>query len=100
MSDSGISSTPYYELLRPKVAALEEAFYSLLEAADAYAYALDASVTKLDGGDDAELLRRLRHQRREVAAVISSVEEEPMAALLRIIDRVVMIRHTEEGRFV
>lgn len=93
-------STSAYDRMRPRVDALQEAFYRLLDAADAYTDVIDALVEELDGHADPELIRRLRHQRSEAEALIAAVEGEPMAALLRIVDRVVMVRHTEQGRFV
>lgn len=90
-----------YERARPAAAELERAFYAALDAADAYAALLDELAAEEDAKPEpnAELLRRFRHQRRETAELVAALEATPLEVLLRILDRVLMIKHTEEGRF-
>ena len=91
-----------YDRARPQAAELERAFYAALETADRYAALLDVLVAEEEAKDDPnpELIRRFRHQRRETAELTAALEAQPLEALLRILDRVLMIKHTEEGRFV
>lgn len=91
-----------YERARPAAAELERAFYAALEAADAYAALMDALAAEEEAKAEpnGELVRRLRHQRRETAELVAALESAPLEALLRILDRVLMIGQTEEGRFV
>jgi hypothetical protein len=93
-----------YERLRarPEAAELERAFYAALEAADRYAALMDALVAEEEAKavPNPELVRRCRHQRRETGELTAALEAQPLEALLRILDRVLMIKHTEEGKFV
>jgi hypothetical protein len=91
-----------YERVRPQAAELERAFYAALESADRYAALMDALVAEEAAKPErnAELIRRLRHQRRETDELVAALEQQPLEALLRILDRVLMVKHTEEGRFV
>jgi hypothetical protein len=88
--------------VRPAAAELEQAFYAALEAADRYAGLMDAlaAAEEAQAEPNAELIRRFRHQQRETAELVAALEAAPLEALLRILDRVLMIKHTEEGRFV
>lgn len=92
----------YYERAKPAADELERAFYAALEATDRYAALLDALVAEEEAKDEpnAELVRRFRHQRREADELVAAMEGKALEALLRIIDRVPMIKQTEEGRFV
>jgi uncharacterized membrane protein YccC len=92
----------YYERAKPAADELERAFYGALEAADRYAALMDALAEEEEGRPEPnpELVRRLRHQRSEVGELASALEAAPLEALLRIIDRVLMIKRTEEGEFV
>lgn len=96
------ASYPVYDRVKPLVAGLEERFYELLNACDAYDRELEDVVAGLDEDDEAaqELTRRLRHQQREVRELTECLEDDAMGVLLRIRDRIVMVRVTEEGRFV
>lgn len=91
-----------YEQAKQAVDELERSFYETLAAADRYATLLDrlAAEEEAKPEPNAELVRRYRHQRREVGEVAEAMEGAALEALLRIIDRVLMIKHTEEGRFV
>ena len=90
-----------YERARPAAADLERAFYGALEAADRYAALMDALAAEEEAKatPNRELVRRFGHQRRETAELVAALEAAPLEALLRILDRVLMIKHTEEGRF-
>jgi hypothetical protein len=92
----------YYERARPAAEELEQAFYAALEAADRYAALMDALAAEEEAKSEpnAELVRRFRHLRSEAAELAAGMEGPALEALLRIIDRVLMIKHTEEGRFV
>jgi hypothetical protein len=92
----------YYERAKPAADELERAFYAALEAADRYTALMDALAAEEEAREEPnpELVRRFRHQRSEAAALIGAMEGPPLEALLRIVDRVLMIKHTEEGRFV
>ena len=91
-----------YERAQAQAAELERAFYAALEAADRYAALMDALAAEEAAKPEpnAELVRRVRHQRRETGELVAALEQKPLEALLRILDRVLMIKHTEEGRFV
>jgi len=91
-----------YEQVKAAVDELEASFYETLAAADRYAALLDrlAAEEEAKPEPNAELVRRYRHQRREVAEVADGIEGPALEALLRIIDRVLMIKRTEEGEFV
>lgn len=91
-----------YERARAQAAELETAFYAALEAADRYA-ALMATLTaeeEAKGEPNAELVRRFAHQRRETQELVAALEGGALEALLRILDRILMIKHTEDGTFV
>lgn len=92
----------YHARAKPAAEELERAFYAALEAADRYAALMDALAAEEEGKPepDPELVRRFRHQRREVGELANAMEGAPLEALLRILDRVLMIKHTEEGKFV
>jgi hypothetical protein len=102
LAADGQAHVSYYERAKPAADEVERAFYAALEAVDRYATLLDALVAEEEAKDepDAELVRRFRHQQREAAELTGALEGEALEALLRIIDRVLMIKHTEEGRFV
>jgi len=91
-----------YEPVKKQAGELERLFYETLSAADAYHALLErlAAEEEAKPQPNAELVRRFRHQQREVDELRSSMEGVPLEALLRIIDRILMIKHTEEGRFV
>lgn len=91
-----------YEEVKRAVDELERSFYETLGAADRYAALLDrlAAGEEAKPEPNAELVRRYRHQRHEVGEVADAMEGAALEALLRIVDRVLMIKHTEEGRFV
>jgi hypothetical protein len=91
-----------YEPVRKQADELERLFYETLAAADAYHALLErlAGEEEAKPEPNAELVRRFRHQQREVDELRTSMEDAPLEALLRIIDRILMIKHTEEGRFV
>ena len=92
----------YYERAKPASEELEKAFYAALEAADRYASLMDALAAEEEARAEpnAELVRRFRHQRSEAAELVGALEGQPLETLLRVIDRVLMIKHTEEGTFV
>jgi len=92
----------YYERAKPASEELERTFYAALEAADRYAALMDALAAEEEARDEpnAELVRRFRHQRSEAAELTGAMEGQALETLLRIIDRVLMIKHTEEGKFV
>ncbi len=91
-----------YEKARERLEILEAAFYGTLQAADDYA-ALMAELAAAETArpaHNAELVRRFGHQKREAAELVAALEGAPLEALLRLLDRVLMIKATEEGRFV
>lgn len=92
----------YYERAKPASEELERAFYAALEAADRYGALMDALAAEEEAKvePNAELVRRFRHQRSEVGELAAAMEGAALEALLRIIDRVLMIKHTEDGTFV
>ena len=91
-----------YERAKPAADELERAFYAALEAVDGYAALMDALAAEEEAKPEpnAELVRRFRHQRREAGELVAALEGAPLEAMLRLLDRVLMIKHTEEGRFV
>ena len=94
--------TPAYPRARARVDDLETRFYALLDACDAYADLLDELEAEqtATAQPNPELLRRYGHQRQEVDLLREQLETGPMETFLRITDRVLMIRETEEGRFL
>ena len=92
----------YHERAKPAADALERAFYAALESADRWIALMDALAAEEEARPEpnAELVRRFRHLRSEAEELASGMEGTPLEALLRLIDRVLMIKHTEEGRFV
>jgi hypothetical protein len=92
----------YYERAKPQADELERAFYAALEAADRWTALMDALAAEEEAKAEpnAELVRRFGHLRGEAAELIAGLEGLPLETLLRIVDRVLMIKHTEEGRFV
>lgn len=94
-------STAYLRA-KERLDALEAAFYATLGAADAYGALLNelADGERAQSSPNPELLRRFAHQRREVAELVAGLEGPPLETLLRLIDRVLMIKETEEGTFV
>lgn len=91
-----------YDEVKEHVDELERLFYETLAAADRY----DALLVRLAEREraarepNAELVRRFEHQQGEVREVRDAMEGAALEALLRIVDRILMIRHTEEGRFL
>ncbi len=94
--------TTAYERARASLGELENALYAALAAADASGALLDTLVTEEETrpAPNSELIRRFRHQRREVSELTAGLEGAPLDALLRLVDRVLMIKYTEEGKFV
>lgn len=94
--------TTAYERAKARLDELESAFYAALGAADAYGKLLDELVAEEEVRPEPnpELVRRYRHQRRELGEVTAGMEAGPLEALLRLMDRVLMIKQTEEGKFV
>lgn len=94
--------TTAYERARASLSELETALYAALSAADAYRTLLDTLTAEEEARAEpnAELIRRFRHQRSEVVELTTGLEGAPLEALLRLVDRVLMIKHTEEGKFV
>lgn len=92
----------YYARAKPASEELERAFYAALEAADRYAALMDALAAEEQAREapNPELVRRLLHQRSEAAELIAAMEGGALEALLRIVDRVLMIERTETGKFV
>lgn len=91
-----------YERARTQATQLEAAFYAALEAADRYAV-LMATLTaeeEAKAAPSTELVRRFAHQRRETQELVAALEGAALETLLRILDRVLMIKHTEDGTFV
>jgi hypothetical protein len=91
-----------YLRAKERLDALEAAFYAALSAADAYGALLHelADDERAQPSPNPELLRRFAHQQREVSELVAELEGPPLETLLRLIDRVLMIKQTEEGTFV
>lgn len=94
--------TTAYERVKPVVDQLDQRFYALLDTCDRYADLLDELIDDQHEREepDAELIRRFAHQRREVDELREQLESAPMDTFLRIVDRILMIKLTEEGRFL
>lgn len=91
-----------YERVKPAADRLSDRFYDLLAACDEYddLLATLADEERASGQPDAELVRRYAHQRREVGELRDGLESESMDILLRIVDRILMIKKTEDGEFL
>lgn len=101
-ADGYPTMTSAYERVKPVVDELDERFYGLLDTCDRYADLLDELIDDQRGREqpDPELIRRFSHQRREVDELRERLESAPMDTFLRILDRILMIKLTEEGRFL
>lgn len=91
-----------YERVKPVVDRLDDRFHALLAVCDEYADLLDTLIAEEQARPEPnpELVRRYAHQRREVDELRERLETDAMDTLLRIVDRILMIRTTEEGRFL
>ncbi|MEX0952386.1 MAG: hypothetical protein WDZ26_00995 [Nitriliruptoraceae bacterium] len=91
-----------YERVKGRVDELEARFYALLDAVDDYADLLDELTVEQESSEtpDPELIRRFAHQRSHTDDLREQIEGPPMDTLLRVVDRILMIRETEEGRFL
>ena len=91
-----------YDRTKALAQELEQSFYDTLALVDRYAELMDTLVGEEQAGTapNAELIRRLQHQKEEAQALTAAMEGPALEALLRIIDRILMIKHTEEGNFV
>jgi hypothetical protein len=90
-----------YEQVKAQVDGLQTRFYAALAACDDYRALLDRLAAEEQARDEPneELIRRLRHQQLETKALADALEDQPLDALLRIVDRILMVKRTEEGDF-
>jgi hypothetical protein len=102
MATDGPTIVSAYDRVKASVGDLDARFYGLLDACDAYAALLDELTAEQQeaSAPNAELIRRFGHQRSQVDELRELLEGAPMDLLLRIQDRILMIRETEEGRFL
>ncbi len=91
-----------YEQVRSAVGELEARVYSALEACDDCRGLLDelARAERARSEPRPELIRRFEHLRSQVGDLEAALEGPGIEALLPIMDRVLMVKVTEEGRFV
>ncbi len=91
-----------YERVKVSVDELDARFYALLDACDGYSDLLEQLSVEQRAAEEpnAELLRRYGHQSQQVDQLRDALEGAPLDLLLRIVDRILMIRETEEGRFL
>lgn len=91
-----------YERVKPVVDRLSDRFYDLLAACDEYDDLLAELGEQEQARDEprSELLRRYAHQQREVGELRDHLESDAMDTLLRIVDRILMIKKTEDGEFL
>jgi hypothetical protein len=91
-----------YEPVKRAVEELERRLYAALEACDQCDSLLTGLAERERSRDDPdpELLRRVEHLRSQVGELSATLEGPGIEALLPVMDRVLMIKVTEEGRFV
>lgn len=91
-----------YQRAKARLDELERSFYATLGQADEYDALLDQLIAEESerAEPNAELIRRYRHQKRELGELTAGMEAAPLEALLHLLDRVLMIKETEEGKFV
>ncbi|HSK23410.1 MAG TPA: hypothetical protein VK906_09555 [Egicoccus sp.] len=91
-----------YERVKPVVDRLSDRFYDLLAACDEYDDLLATLSDEEQASSDPnpELVRRYAHQQREVGELRDGLESDAMDTLLRIVDRILMIKKTEDGEFL
>jgi hypothetical protein len=84
-----------YDRCKERVQAIEQAYDALMHEIDAYERVLSGF-----GGEDAELRIALGMQLGGVRRLRETLEGEALDNLLRFSDRVIRLRHWEDGTFV
>lgn len=91
-----------YDQTKALAQELEESFYATLALVDRYVVLMEtlSDEEQAKTAPNAELIRRFHHQKQEGQAMASVIDGQALEALLRIIDRILMIKHAEEGTFL
>ncbi|MDA8343913.1 MAG: hypothetical protein M0Z66_00370 [Thermaerobacter sp.] len=84
-----------YDRCKTQVKAIEQAYDALMEEIDAY----DRVLSEL-GGDDEELRIALSMQANGLGKLRDTLEGEALDNLIRFSDRVIRLKHWEDGMFV
>ncbi len=88
-----------YEQMRERTEALEQAFYALLDACDAYrrtAGELVAGEVAAEGSRE-QLVHRLRQLSGRAEELVRVLEDDALTILLPMLDRLFAIERAERG---
>lgn len=90
--------TPH-ERVAQRTAAVEAAFYRLLDECDAYRTTIEELVAAEERADEPrqQLLHRLRMLSGRVSNIIRILEDDALTEMLPILDRLFTIERAEEG---
>ncbi len=92
--------TPRYDACTQRVGAIQQAFDALLEALDAYEESLSAQLGRVPEEQAGTLGLALRMQRDGVRRMRNDIETQILDDFIRFADRMIRVKHAEEGTFV
>lgn len=93
-------STPRYQACKQQVEKIQSAYETLLDALDDYSGTLTGLLENLTEEEREHLGLALRMQRDGAQRMRVDLEEKILDDFIRFADRVIRIRHAEDGTFI
>ena len=93
-------TTPRYEECKEQVNKIQNGYDALLDAVDEYIGTLQERLEALTEEEKAHLGLALRMQRDGAARMRDDLESKVLDDLIRFADRVIRIKHAEDGTFI